>query len=53
MAAFHVIDRHVPYQVLGADWFVRRRPEAHVRRLAHQIEALGFHVTIEPKEQAA
>jgi transposase len=52
VAAYHVLDRHVPYQDLGADWFVRRRPEAHARRLAHQIEALGFRVTIEP-EQAA
>ena len=31
----------------------RRRPEAHARRLAHQIEALGFRVTIEATEQAA
>jgi hypothetical protein len=52
VAAYHVLDRHVPYQDLGADWFVRRRPEAHARRLAQQIEALGFRVTIEP-EQAA
>ena len=53
VAAFHVLDRHVAYQDLGADWFVRRRPEVHARRLAHQIEALGFRVTIEPGEQAA
>ena len=53
MAAYHVLDRHVPYRDLGADWFQRRRPEAHARRLAHQIEALGFRVTIEPTEQAA
>ena len=53
VAAFHVLDRHVAYQDLGADWFVRRRPEVHARRLAHEIEALGFRVTIEPGEQAA
>jgi len=53
VAAYHVLDRHVAYQELGGDWFVRRRPEAHARRLAHQIEALGFRVTIEPTEQAA
>jgi transposase len=52
VAAFHVLDRHVPYEDLGADWFQRRRPEAHARRLAHQIEALGFRVTIEPAEAA-
>jgi transposase len=34
VAAYHVLDRHVAYQDLGADWFVRRRPEAHARRLA-------------------
>jgi transposase len=53
VAAYHVLDRHVPYQDLGADWFQRRRPEAHARRLAQQIEALGFRVTIEPTDQAA
>ena len=53
VAAYHVLDRHVPYQDLGADWFARRRPDAHARRLAQQIEALGFRVTIEPTEQAA
>lgn len=53
VAAYHVLDRHVPYQDLGADWFARRRPDAHARRLAHQIEALGFRVTIEPTDQAA
>jgi transposase len=52
VAAYHVLDRHVPYQDLGADWFHRRRPEAHARRLAHQIEALGYRVTIEPAEAA-
>lgn len=48
VAAYHVLDQHVPYHELGADWFQRRRPEAHARRLAHQIETLGFRVTLEP-----
>lgn len=48
VAAFHVLNDHVPYEDLGADWFQRRRPEAHARRLAHQIEALGYHVTLAP-----
>ena len=38
----------VPYNDLGADWHQKRRPEAHARRLANQIEALGDQVTIEP-----
>jgi hypothetical protein len=46
-------DPRCPYQDLGADWFARRRPEAHARHLAQQIEAIGFRVTIEPTEQAA
>ena len=25
VAAYHALDRHVPYQDLGADWFQRRR----------------------------
>lgn len=49
VAAYHVLDRHVPYQDLGADWFQRRRPEAHALRLARQIEALGYRVTLEPE----
>jgi transposase len=52
VAAFHILAGGVPYRDLGADWFQRRRPDAHARRLAHQIEALGYHVTIEPAEAA-
>ena len=32
---------------LGSDWFDRLSPDQHARRLARQIEALGFTVTIE------
>jgi hypothetical protein len=45
-----VLDRHVAYHNPGADCFQRRRPEAHPRRLAHRIDALGFRVTIEPTD---
>ena len=48
VAAWHVLSNGVPYEDLGADWFQKRRPEAHVRRLARQIEALGYRVAIEP-----
>jgi transposase len=48
VAIYHVLDREVPYHDLGADWFAKRRPDAHARRLARQIEALGFTVTIQP-----
>jgi hypothetical protein len=34
------------YQDLGADWFGRLRPERHARRLVHQLDALGYTVSI-------
>jgi transposase len=52
VAAFHVIQRGVPYHDLGADGFQKRRPEAHAHRLAQQIAALGYRVKIEPAEAA-
>jgi transposase len=43
VAAYHILDRTVPYTDLGADWFLRRHdPRRHARTLARQIEALGF-----------
>jgi transposase len=49
VAAFHILDRHQPYRDLGADYFVRRHdPRRHANRLARQIQALGFDVTITP-----
>ena len=53
VAVFHILAEHVAYVDLGADWFVKRRPDAHAKRLAHQIEALGYHVKIEPAEPTA
>jgi transposase len=52
VAAFHILAGGVPYDDLGADWFQKRRPEAHVRRLARQIEALGYSVTLAPAQAA-
>ena len=52
VAAFHVLDRRVAYADLGGDRFQKRRPDVHARRLARQIEALGYRVTIEPAEAA-
>jgi len=52
VAAFHILAGGAPYRDLGGDWFQRRRPDAHARRLAYQIEALGYHVTIEPGDAA-
>jgi transposase len=53
VAAFHILDRHEPYHDLGADYFIRRHdPERHARRLARQIQALGFDVTIHRPDAA-
>jgi hypothetical protein len=52
VACWHVLSRRTPYEELGEDWFLRRRPDAHARRLARQIEALGFTVTIAPSAAA-
>jgi transposase len=53
VAAFHILERHEPYKDLGADWFIHRHdPERHARRLARQIETLGFTVSITPAQAA-
>jgi transposase len=47
---WHVLAEQQPYAELGADYFTSRsNPQAHARRLAHQIEKLGFQVTITPQ----
>jgi transposase len=48
VAAYHILDKQVPYEDLGADWSVKRRPEAHARKLIHQLNALGYRVTLDP-----
>lgn len=45
--AYYVMRDGVAYQELGADYFDRRHQERAVRRHVKQLEALGFHVTIE------
>jgi transposase len=45
--AYYVIRDGVSYDELGADYFNRRHAERAVRRHVRQLEALGFHVTIE------
>jgi hypothetical protein len=48
VAAYHMVNDSVPYSELGPDWFGRLRPEQHARRLAGQIELLGYNITITP-----
>ncbi len=50
VSAFHILDLMVPYQDLGADWFVRRHsPERHARKLVGQLAALGYEVALTEK----
>jgi transposase len=54
VAAYHILDRMVPYEDLGGDWFVRRHsPEQHARRLVRQLAALGYEVELNELEEAA
>jgi hypothetical protein len=45
--AYYVMRDGVTYDELGADYFDRRHAERAIRRHVRQLEALGFHVTIE------
>ena len=45
--AYYVMRDGVTYNELGADYFLRRHAERAVRRHLRQLEALGYHVTIE------
>lgn len=47
---WHVLAQQRPYTDLGVDYFAQRTDaQAHARRLARQIEKLGYRVTIEPQ----
>jgi hypothetical protein len=41
------------YRDLGADYYTRQNPDRITKRLIRQLEALGHHVTLEPREAAA
>jgi transposase len=48
VAAYHMLSTGEVYRELGGDYFTTRKPDAQVRRLVRQLEALGQHVTLEP-----
>jgi transposase len=52
VAMYCMLDRHVPYDDPGGDYFIRRRPEAQTRKLIAQLNALGYTVTLNPLEAA-
>lgn len=45
--AYYIMRDGVTYQELGADYFDRRHRERVVHRYVHNLEALGYRVTIE------
>jgi transposase len=55
-AAYHVLQRGVPYDELGEEFFYRRdteHTERYRRRLIRQLERLGHKVTLHPLPEAA
>jgi hypothetical protein len=51
---YHVLERQVPYEELGEDYFDRRRSsEAYAKRLVRKLERLGHKVALEPLPQTA
>ena len=50
---YHVLTDREPYADLGGDYFDRRDQQAVQRHLVHRLEALGYTVSLQPKEAAA
>jgi transposase len=46
VAVYHMLQRGVPYQDLGADYFTRHDRERRARYLQRQLQALGYDVTL-------
>jgi transposase len=56
VAAYYMLQRGVPYQDLGEDYYHRRqqeRAERYKNRLVRQLERLGHKVTLQPATDAA
>lgn len=49
IAAYYVLQNHVPYKDLGPDFFTRRNQEAIQRRCVRQLRDLGYEVQLTPK----
>lgn len=48
IAYWHMFTTGEAYNDLGGDYFQRRDPERHTKRLVARLEALGHHVTLHP-----
>ena len=46
--AYHMLQRHEPFQELGGTYFDERKKEAVTNRLLKRLEQLGYAVQIEP-----
>jgi transposase len=45
-ATYYILQRHVPYQDLGGDYFERRDKTKMAKRLIHRLTDLGLHVEV-------
>jgi transposase len=51
---YHVLERGVPYEELGEDYFEQQRSgEAYTKRLVRKLERLGHKVALEPLPRSA
>jgi transposase len=50
---YHILTTHEPYHELGATYLQQRDRQAVERRLVRRLEALGYAVSLQPKEPAA
>ena len=50
---YHVLQRQETYHELGGDYFDRQEQQKQQQRLVRQLQALGFHGTIDPLPAAA
>ena len=52
-AAWHMLQTGEVYRDLGRDYYTRQNPDRITKRLIRQLQALGHHVTLEPREVTA
>jgi transposase len=51
--AYHIVTNHEPYRDLGVTYFDTRARQTTERRLVRRLEALGYDVSLRPKEDPA
>ena len=52
VAAFHMLQRAVAFADLGADYLDRVDKHRTAKRLVRRLDALGYHVMLQPKAAA-